>query len=807
MSQGTWNLHSSTLPAPQSHTTTPGRLRTVCAVIPCFGRPDDLAAILSDLRDTILPSGYRLHVTVIDNASPTPIAWPEGVFNTRQAPRSLLETQDHHRPQSQPQSPVENQIQYQLYRLARNEGGSGGFNAGMRLALQGHPADLLWLLDSDARISPETLRTLIRTLDEHPHAWAVGPAIATDPASPPHEIGGRLDARDGTLGTAFTSSDTPCSPAIVDYVPACCLLARAPVVLRHGLMPDVFLNGDDSEWCIQLSKRSGGVVLVDPSARAFHPRFDRHATWARFYQSRNAFGAIAAQSRGRRTVRKRAWVEVRRAINQALLGRYDLAKLHLRGLGAATANDRTGPCPDELRGLLASQPLSQLQQGEPAAPRSLLARLLMGPPRGTAIVDAKGGPGAWLAAKTLIIRDGASAVTLQTRWPRPIFHAIATVATGAWLTARLWLTPPQESKLPILASDLVQTIRGEERIGDDSTSLSIIVLSFNRKDSLATTLRTLHGLSPAKGAQLIVVDNASTDGSGEMVASEFPDVTLIRLPVNVGVAGFNRGVAAATGSIVLILDDDAAPDAQSLHGAMEHLQNHPGDSAVALHPVHPRTGASEWPFARSVEHANPATAWPVMGAGNLVRRTAWIDAGGYEERFFLYRNDTDLAMKLLAMGGGVAFSPAWVVWHDSPAAARKSPRWCEMATRNWLWLARRHGRGISGIFGALAGWAWAHRLSGFSPELHIRVLRGAWQGLTERSPRVGDGIQPDGSAFRSLLKLQLGRSRRGSPRIESRTVPSPVEFGGGATAGASNVGQPLETPLVASSSSSARHSA
>lgn len=773
------------------HTTTSGPLRTVCAVIPCFGRPDELAAILSDLRGTQLPTGYRLHVTVIDNASPEPIAWPAGILDL-----------DAH-------TQIDNPIQYQLHRLERNEGGSGGFNAGIRLALQSQPAELLWLLDSDARVAPDTLSRLVTTLDTHPHAWAVGPAIATDPASPPHEIGGTLNPRDGTLGTAFTPSNIPAKPAIVDYVPACCLLARAHVVHRHGVMPDVFLNGDDSEWCIQLSRRSGGVVLVDPSARAFHPRFDRHATWARFYQSRNAFGAIAAMSQGRAVVRRRAWTEVRRAINQAMLGRSDLAHLHMRGLRAAVANDRTRARPDELRGLFPSSRFSDNPKAaspEPSAPRSLLGRILLGPPRSTAVVDAKGGPSAWLAAKTLVIRDGSNAVTVETRWPRPIISALTTAALGAWHTARLWLHPPSESPLPPIEASLVQAIQGGDA-EPDPASLSIIVLSYNRKDALAKTLRTLQSLAPARGAQIIVVDNASSDGSPDLVANEFSDVTLIRLPANVGVAGFNRGVAAASGSLVLILDDDAAPGAQSLRGAMEHLKSHPSDSAVALHPVHPRTSISEWPFAQSVHGSHPARTWPVMGAGNLVRRSAWIDAGGYEEGFFLYRNDTDLAMKLLAMGGGVAFSPAWIVWHDSPAAARKSPRWCEMATRNWLWLARRHGRGFGCIFGALAGWAWAHRLSAMSVERHLHTLCGAWKGLMNAPPRLGGTIKPDGSAFRSLLKLQLGTSRRGSPRIESGTVPSHGGLDASSAAGRSSVGQPLETPVVASSSSSARHSA
>jgi GT2 family glycosyltransferase len=284
--------------------------------------------------------------------------------------------------------------------------------------------------------------------------------------------------------------------------------------------------------------------------------------------------------------------------------------------------------------------------------------------------------------------------------------------------------------------------------------LSVVILSYNRREALRRTLERLDGPS-----QVIVVDNASTDGTQEMVRDHFPAVELLPLERNEGVAGFNHGVARARGDMLLILDDDAWPDPEALVAAIELLRTRPAIGAVALLPVHPQTRQAEW------LHEGVAQArWPVMGCGNLVRRDAWDAVGGYEPSFFLYRNDTDLALKLLAAGFDVWFDPRWIVWHDSPAAARKSDRWLNLATRNWVWLARRHGRRLSKRVGMLAGVLWASRLAGLSPRRQWCVLRGMWAGLRTPPPPLPPACNVDGKAFRDLVKRQIAGRWRSRPR-------------------------------------------
>ncbi|MCA9300193.1 MAG: glycosyltransferase family 2 protein, partial [Phycisphaerales bacterium] len=135
--------------------------RRVCAVVPCYDRPGDLERLLDDLRE---PHLDRLDVIVVDNASPTPI---EG--------------------------------DARILRLDENTGGSGGFNAGIEAALR-TDCEFVWLIDSDARVEASTLERLLRTLDAHPNAAAVGPAILEPGTNAPHEIGGHVDRRTGRFG-------------------------------------------------------------------------------------------------------------------------------------------------------------------------------------------------------------------------------------------------------------------------------------------------------------------------------------------------------------------------------------------------------------------------------------------------------------------------------------------------------------------------------------------------------------------------------------------------------------------------------
>jgi GT2 family glycosyltransferase len=284
-------------------------------------------------------------------------------------------------------------------------------------------------------------------------------------------------------------------------------------------------------------------------------------------------------------------------------------------------------------------------------------------------------------------------------------------------------------------------------------SLSIVILSYNRCAALRRTLTELRSQGLLESAEVIVADNHSSDGSEKMVQDEFRAARWLHHGSNAGVETFNHGASLAKGERLLLLDDDSWPDAAALPQALSLLDRTPDIAAVALLPAHPTSKTPEW------RHEFKAQGhWPLMGCGNLVRTEAWRQVEGYEGRFFLYRNDTDLALKLLAAGHDVWFDPAWIVWHDSPAAAHKSERWLHLATRNWGWLARRHGRGVTKYLGMAAGYAWASRLAGLSPQRQWCVVKGAAEALRRPAPPLPQACRVDGRAFASLVRRQAVRA-------------------------------------------------
>lgn len=722
----------------------------VVVIIPCYGRPGDLANVLADLERLELdaPGGISPRAIVVDNASSPGLAAPGA----------------------------------ELIRLERNMGGSGGFNAGLRTALArgtaGDPRELFWLLDSDARPEASALARLVAALERNPDLCAVASSLWDPVTREPYEAGGRIDRRTGEFDISLVPGWRERERIDVEYAAACSLLVRRRAVEMAGLLPDTFLSADDVGWSLRLKRATGARIACIPSSRVFHPHPDKMRLVGRYYGARNGFGPAGLLGLGPVARVRRAAREVGRGTLQVLAGRRDLAELHRAGLRDAARGNVSGPGePPMVREWQAYDHLGHAAAGAGRARigehlraelgEAAFERLLAAAGPGARSVRLSGGLGA-LIGRVLVPEAGLAIVSARAR-PRDVLRGRRCItcapagfsleADGAWARAGraiayVLASAPTVARLSLRAPPVPPA----EPAASDGTVAgltSIVVLSYNRRGALERTLESLAEDPSLLGAEVIVVDNASGDGSAAMVRESFPGTIVVEAGTNIGVEGFNLGAWRARGEFLLILDDDAHPAPGAVDAALSAMRADAGLGAVALHPVHPRTGRSEWPFA-----ASASDRFPVMGCGNLVRARAWRGAGGYEAGYFLYRNDADLALTLLDQGWRVGFDPAWRVQHDSPVAGRKSGRWFRLATRNWIWTARRHGRGFWGMAGAAAGWAWAHRLAGARPADHARVIAGAISGLCRRPPAAAAGS--DGRAFRSLLRLRFspGPARR-----------------------------------------------
>jgi len=270
------------------------------------------------------------------------------------------------------------------------------------------------------------------------------------------------------------------------------------------------------------------------------------------------------------------------------------------------------------------------------------------------------------------------------------------------------------------------------------TAVTIVVLTYNRATELLRTLERLCALP--ERAPVVVVDNGSSDGTAERVAAAFPAVRLVRLARNLGAAGRNAGVARATTPYVAFSDDDAWWMPGSLARAVDVLERHPRLAAVTakvlvgsegrLDPASHEMASSPLP---SVGLPGPRLLGFLAGA-SVFRRSAFLEAGGYERRLFLGAEEKLLAYDLAALGWSIAYVGALTACHH-PSPARDRTRRAAVLARNELWIAwlRRSLRAAvretlrappSALARALLGLPWLLR--------ERRPLPGEIEALCER---------------------------------------------------------------------------
>lgn len=240
-------------------------------------------------------------------------------------------------------------------------------------------------------------------------------------------------------------------------------------------------------------------------------------------------------------------------------------------------------------------------------------------------------------------------------------------------------------------------------------TLSIVIVSYNAKAELEDCLRSLRGNPPSLPHDVVVVDNESTDGSADLVATQWTDVRLIRMGRNAGFsAANNAGIRATTGDLVLLLNSDTIVPPGALDRLIARLEATP-DAAIAGPRLIDASGEPELSFGRMISPAaevrqktlgllfaagfGPAKRWVdretrreqfvdwVSGACLLVRRADAEAVGLLDERFFLYTEDVDFCASVRARGRRVLFAPAAEIVHLRGRSRASAPRRADTAYR------------------------------------------------------------------------------------------------------------------------------
>ena len=254
-------------------------------------------------------------------------------------------------------------------------------------------------------------------------------------------------------------------------------------------------------------------------------------------------------------------------------------------------------------------------------------------------------------------------------------------------------------------SSTAQTAR-EERV-------SVVIATRDRRTDLERTLGHLTALP--ERPRVVVVDNASRDGTAAMVRRLFPAVEVLALRDNAWGAARTIGARHVDTQYVAFSDDDSWWAPGSLGAAADVLDSHPRLGLVAarvlvgsqqrLDPTCVAMASS--PLAQSADLADAAILG-FIACGSIVRRSAFLEVGGFDARLEIGGEEELLALDLAAAGWGLHYLDA-VVAHHHPSPARDSTR-RRRQLRNLLWSAwLRHplrsalGRSVR-VAGAAAAW-------------------------------------------------------------------------------------------------------
>lgn len=230
-------------------------------------------------------------------------------------------------------------------------------------------------------------------------------------------------------------------------------------------------------------------------------------------------------------------------------------------------------------------------------------------------------------------------------------------------------------------------------------TVSILVVSYNTREHTRACLQSIARETVGLSYEVIVVDNASSDGSADMIESEFPALRLIRLDENVGFAAANNLAAAeARGTFVLLLNPDTVLLDRAINRVVEFARCCPdagiwGGRTVfgdgRLNPASCWGRMTLWNLAcrtfgltalapgSEIFNGEAYGSWDrsdvravdiVAGCFLLIERVRWHALGGFDTRFFMYGEDADLCLRAIAQGARPMITPDATLVHHGAAS-------------------------------------------------------------------------------------------------------------------------------------------
>jgi GT2 family glycosyltransferase len=216
---------------------------------------------------------------------------------------------------------------------------------------------------------------------------------------------------------------------------------------------------------------------------------------------------------------------------------------------------------------------------------------------------------------------------------------------------------------------------------EPNVDISVITVTYNSEACIGECLRSVREQQEIR-AEIIVVDNASSDGTVQLIQRMPKEVKLLANRENLGFAqGCNQGARASRGRLLFMLNPDARLEqSDGLIYLCRAMQENSGWGLAGTRIIRPdgrveNPGEKEYPEQRRVRcdfsHLPGSIAW-VLGASIVVRRGPFASVGGFDPAFFLYYEETDLCLRLRQHGWGIGFIPDVAVRHIGGASEQNS---------------------------------------------------------------------------------------------------------------------------------------
>lgn len=220
--------------------------------------------------------------------------------------------------------------------------------------------------------------------------------------------------------------------------------------------------------------------------------------------------------------------------------------------------------------------------------------------------------------------------------------------------------------------------------------VSVIILAFNRCAEALVTINKMQQLKMLLpfDMEIIVVDNASTDGTSVQISSLYPDVTLITRAYNNGIAGWNDGFAVARHKYFLVLDDDSHIE-NGLAEAVDFLEFNQDTGILGFNIVDPQLMGDPL--------LDPAEAWKhlqkimgFIGCGALIRKSVYEELGGFADWLFIYTHEFEYSLRALQARWNTVFFEKGTVIHRASKLNRTNKRLRIFGTRNELAIVYKY---------------------------------------------------------------------------------------------------------------------